>query len=223
MHWGTVVAGAGVEFAWIVDDRNRANVITTNMAGQSSHHSCTRSATLDCSPFTMRCQHQGRPTARCVCALLITSLPCLVWCVLLLSPGIRNSLIISRTEAGKQGTAGVWPSGRGVRGLLTQSPPPGHAKHSSLLSAVNVTFVNFTLAAEQGQFRALEHCAKCKTFQGGGTTFTQGLKFIQEGLPALADWSWGHQGGCRWQCQQPAGAASLTHLEWNRHIKGWAG
>lgn len=30
--------------------------------------------------------------------------------------------------------------------------------------------------------------------QGGSTTFTRGLKFIQDGLPALAQWSWGSQG-----------------------------
>jgi hypothetical protein len=34
--------------------------------------------------------------------------------------GVQNSLIISRTEAGRQGTAGAWPSNRGVRGLITQ-------------------------------------------------------------------------------------------------------
>lgn len=63
------------------------------------------------------------------------------------------------------------------------------------MSAINVTFVNFTLADSQGQFRALEACAKCKDFQGGSTTWVKGLKFIQlEGLPALAQWSWGSQG-----------------------------
>jgi hypothetical protein len=30
--------------------------------------------------------------------------------------------------------------------------------------------------------------------QGGSTTFTKGLKFIQDGLPALAHWSWASQG-----------------------------
>ena len=34
--------------------------------------------------------------------------------------GVQDSLIISRTEAGRQGTAGAWPSNRGVRGLITQ-------------------------------------------------------------------------------------------------------
>jgi hypothetical protein len=70
-------------------------------------------------------------------------------------------MIISRTEVGQRGTAGSWPSGRGVRGLLSQSPPLGDGKHSALMSVINVTFVDWT----GGQFYALEACAKCKTFQ----------------------------------------------------------
>jgi hypothetical protein len=58
--------GGGIEIAWVVDDRNQANVNLTNMAG------------------------------------------------------VQDSLIIARTEAGRQGTAGAWPSNRGVRGLITQ-------------------------------------------------------------------------------------------------------
>uniref|UniRef100_A0A383WCP6 Fibrocystin-L n=1 Tax=Tetradesmus obliquus TaxID=3088 RepID=A0A383WCP6_TETOB len=106
--------------------------------------------------------------------------------------GVQDSLIISRTEAGRQGTAGAWPSNRGVRGLITQSPPHAHPRHSALMSVINVTFVNFTTS--NSQFRALEACGKCKNFQGGATTFTRNLTFIQQGKPALADWSWGHQG-----------------------------
>jgi len=34
--------------------------------------------------------------------------------------GVQNALIVSRTTVGQRGTAGAWPSGRGVRGLLTQ-------------------------------------------------------------------------------------------------------
>lgn len=60
------------------------------------------------------------------------------------------------------------------------------------MSVINVTFVNFTTS--DIQFRALEACGKCKNFQGGATTFTRNLTFIQQGKPALADWSWGHQG-----------------------------
>lgn len=33
-----------------------------------------------------------------------------------------------------------------------------------------------------------------RLLQGGSTTWTKGLKFIQEGRPALAEWSWGSQG-----------------------------
>lgn len=37
-------------------------------------------------------------------------------------------------------------------------------------------------------------CALHICQQGGSTTFTKGLKFIQDGLPALAHWSWTSQG-----------------------------
>jgi hypothetical protein len=60
------------------------------------------------------------------------------------------------------------------------------------MSVINVTFVNFTTS--DSQFRALEACGKCKNFQGGSTTFIRNLTFIQQGKPAVADWSWGHQG-----------------------------
>lgn len=49
--------------------------------------------------------------------------------------------------------------------LLTCSPAPAHSKHSALMSAINVTFVNFSLP--NSQFKALEACAKCKDFQVG--------------------------------------------------------
>jgi hypothetical protein len=81
------------------------------------------------------------------------------------STGIQNSLVISRTEVGQRGSAGRWPSGRGIRGLITHSPPLGDPRHTALLSLLNVTLVDW---AGQ-QFRALEACAKCKTFQVGGT------------------------------------------------------
>lgn len=39
---------------------------------------------------------------------------------------------------------------------------------------------------------------QCKTFQGGATTYTAGLKFIQlpgtAQYPVISQWSWGHQG-----------------------------
>lgn len=34
----------------------------------------------------------------------------------------------------------------------------------------------------------------CNYSQGGSTTFTKGLKFLQDGLPAIARWSWTSQG-----------------------------
>jgi hypothetical protein len=98
--------------------------------------------------------------------------------------GLVNSLVVARSDAGRQGSAGGWPSRRGVRGVITQSAPQGHPKHEALLSLVNVTFVNFT----GGQLWALEACGKCKSFQGGATTWTAGLRFLQPGKPALASW-----------------------------------
>jgi hypothetical protein len=41
------------------------------------------------------------------------------------------------------------------------------------MSVINVTFVNFTTS--DSQFKALEACGKCKTFQGGSTTFTRNI------------------------------------------------
>jgi hypothetical protein len=75
--------------------------------------------------------------------------------------GIQNALVISRTEVGQRGSAGRWPSGRGIRGVITHSPPLGDPRHTALLSLLNITMVDW--AGEQ--FRALEACAKCKTFQ----------------------------------------------------------
>lgn len=37
-------------------------------------------------------------------------------------------------------------------------------------------------------------CCPIPASQGGSTTFTSGLKFIQDGLPALASWSWTSMG-----------------------------
>jgi hypothetical protein len=63
------------------------------------------------------------------------------------------------------------------------------------MSLVNVTMVGYTPSVGS-QFYALEHCGKCKTFQGGATCFTSGLKFVQAdgSKPRLSFWSWGHQG-----------------------------
>lgn len=66
-----------------------------------------------------------------------------------------------------------------------------HVKHTALASMINVTFVNYTGA---WPFRgAIESCGKCKNFQGGATTFTANLTFLQPGLPYMSQWSWGHQ------------------------------
>jgi hypothetical protein len=39
-----------------------------------------------------------------------------------------------------------------------------------------------------------QSCGKCKQFQGGATTLTKQLTFLQQGEPFLSDWGWGHQG-----------------------------
>ena len=57
-----------------------------------------------------------------------------------------------------------------------------------------MAWVNFEPATGR-QFRALEHCGKCKRFQGGQTAFLRGARFLQGAArPALASWSWPHQG-----------------------------
>ncbi len=106
--------------------------------------------------------------------------------------GLHNATIYARTTSGNRGNAGAWPSNRRVTGIISQSPVQADPNHSALMSLINVTFVDFT----GGQFYALESCGKCKTFQGGATTFTSGLQFVQSdgSRPALSFWSWGHQG-----------------------------
>ena len=113
--------------------------------------------------------------------------------------GIINATIYARTSSGTgaaAGSAAQWPSGRRVTGLITQSPVKGDSKHSALMSVINVTFVDFSPTTSGSGFSALEACGKCKTFQGGSTAFTSGLKFVQSdgGKPMLSYWSWGHQG-----------------------------
>ncbi|KAG1667228.1 hypothetical protein FOA52_009793 [Chlamydomonas sp. UWO 241] len=107
--------------------------------------------------------------------------------------GLRNTMIISRTIEGQVGTAGQWPAcDRRITGVIMQSPPLGVTRHTALASLINVTFVNYT----SGQFHALEHCGKCKNFQGGATTHTAGIKWLQPSSETvqLSTWSWGHQG-----------------------------
>ena len=93
--------------------------------------------------------------------------------------GVQNALLIARTAEGMQGTAGRWPSNRKITGIITQSAVQGDNKHSALLSLINVTFVGFVGQGSNGLW-ALEACGKCKTFQGGSTSFTQGLQASRE-------------------------------------------
>ncbi|GAX81123.1 hypothetical protein CEUSTIGMA_g8557.t1 [Chlamydomonas eustigma] len=106
--------------------------------------------------------------------------------------GLQNTIIISRTLQGQVGTAGQWPSGRRITGVINQSPPEGSDRHTALSSMINITFVNYT----GGQYLALEACGKCKIYQGGATTHTAGIAFSNPtGVPVvLSGWSWGHQG-----------------------------
>jgi hypothetical protein len=103
---------------------------------------------------------------------------------------VFNSIIIGQSAAGQEGSAGDWPSRRGVRGIITASAPASASRHTALMAVSNVTFVNFT----GGQLYALEACAKCAVNEGGSTTVTSGLQFLQPGVPAVSLWSWAHQG-----------------------------
>eukprot|EP00798_Chlamydomonas_sp_ICE-L_P018974 gene18974-25550_t len=104
--------------------------------------------------------------------------------------GVTNSIVVARTSQGQAGTAGQWNSSRQISAITTQSPVQADSKHSALLSIMNVTFVDFA----GGQFTCLEACGKCKHFQGGAPTFLGGLSFLQNGVPTLSKWAWGHQG-----------------------------
>ena len=106
-------------------------------------------------------------------------------------PGVKNALIVARSSQGQVGTAAYWPSNRGIKGLITQTP--NHISSRAFLGVSNVTFWNFN----GGQFYALEACGKCKKGQGASTTFFEGIKFkgLKEGeKPALAKWTWSFQG-----------------------------
>ena len=59
------------------------------------------------------------------------------------------------------------------------------------LQATDITWLNFD-PSTGNQFSALEHCGKCKTFQGGQTTFVQGARLVKSS--SLARWAWPHQG-----------------------------
>ncbi|EFJ47175.1 hypothetical protein VOLCADRAFT_92352 [Volvox carteri f. nagariensis] len=108
--------------------------------------------------------------------------------------GFQNCTIYAQTSTGMQGTAGQWPSSRRITAIISQSPVQGDSKHSALMSMINMTYVDFT--ADKPGFSVLEACGKCKTYQGGATTFTANTTFIQSDgtKPVLSLWSWGHQG-----------------------------
>ncbi|GIL53442.1 hypothetical protein Vafri_9024 [Volvox africanus] len=110
--------------------------------------------------------------------------------------GLVNATIYARTSVGQRGSAGQWPSCRRVAGVITQSPVLGDSKHSALMSLINVTFVDFKGYDGCTLFSAMEACGKCKTFQGGSTTFTANMSFVtsDNSSAMLSHWSWGHQG-----------------------------
>ncbi len=122
-------------------------------------------------------------------------------------PGLFNSVVLSRTAEGNQGTAGVWDTANKVAGINSHSPPMGEPRHTAPMAIVNVTFVNYT----GGQFVALEACGKCKVQQGGATASMAGIKFVQEGFPALSTWSWSHQVGVR---EHETGLAGFLDFCW---------
>ena len=119
-------------------------------------------------------------------------------------PGVFNSLLIARTAAGQLGTAGRWPADcatpfrRVMAGVATQHRSDTDVANTALLAVVNVTLVNYSSSGAGGQQQpayAFEPCARCQAYRGGSTTHVSGLRFVQQGLPALAAWSWGHQVG----------------------------
>ena len=95
--------------------------------------------------------------------------------------GIFDALVVAKSAQGD--LPGVppdveWPSERGRRGVITQSSPLGEARHSGMLTLDTVRFVGY--GREQPAV-ALEHCAKCKTMQGGFHTYTSNLSFVNDG------------------------------------------
>ncbi|GIM05166.1 hypothetical protein Vretimale_9611 [Volvox reticuliferus] len=110
--------------------------------------------------------------------------------------GLVNATIYARTSVGQHGSAGQWPSCRRVAGVITQSPVLGDSKHSALMSLINVTFIDFKGYDGCTLFSAMEACGKCKTFQGGATTFTANMSFVtsDNSSTMLSYWGWGHQG-----------------------------
>ena len=108
-------------------------------------------------------------------------------------PGIHGALIVAKSDEGFVGSAGYWPSDRGIRGIISQSPKP--IQFNSMMAIANVTFWGFN----GGQFIALEACGKCKQLQGAVQTYVKGIQFkglgdAEGAKPAITSWSWAHQG-----------------------------
>lgn len=71
---------------------------------------------------------------------------------------IDRALIVAKSDS-----SAVWPSERGIRGVLTQTV-------SSALVVSNVTFVDF----KYNNTFAVEPCAKCKFMQASVCKYSQG-------------------------------------------------
>ncbi|QDZ24800.1 fibrocystin-L [Chloropicon primus] len=107
--------------------------------------------------------------------------------------GLHDSLVVAKSSEGFVGTAGYWPSSRGIRGLITQSPKP--ITSTAILAVSNVTFYGFT--DSDPQFFALEACGKCKDRQGAASTYFEKISMKGTGMsekPAITSWTWAHQG-----------------------------
>ncbi|GAQ89759.1 hypothetical protein KFL_005590010 [Klebsormidium nitens] len=99
-----------------------------------------------------------------------------VWSVPSNPARINRALIVAKSDPNA-----AWPSGRDLRGVLTQTV-------SSALRVNNVTFVNF----KYNNTYALEPCAKCKFQQGGWSTYFSSLRFVNS--PNLVRWLYVHEG-----------------------------
>ncbi|KAG1658049.1 hypothetical protein FOA52_004208 [Chlamydomonas sp. UWO 241] len=94
--------------------------------------------------------------------------------------GLRNALLVARSDEGSVGSAGAWPQGgRRIVGVVGHSSPKGESKHTALSSLLDVTFVGYS----GGQFMALEACGKCEFSQGGATTQVGGVRWLPAGSP----------------------------------------
>ena len=107
--------------------------------------------------------------------------------------GIQTALIVARTALGQVGTAGYWPSSRGIRGIITTSSPQEVIGAGSFMSVTNALLSGWT----GSQFVGLEACATCRPFTGGFATYFQGTTFVNPSISGganVANWTWAHQG-----------------------------